>query len=57
MGIRGLYSTLKKRGLDPVAADPQDYQNQAVEVDLFGAFYGSLVRQITDDYDPSKVRT
>ncbi|KAI7819423.1 hypothetical protein BC939DRAFT_495267 [Gamsiella multidivaricata] len=56
MGIRGLYSTLKKRGLDPVAADPQDYQNQAVEVDLFGAFYGSLVRQITDDYDPSKVR-
>ncbi|KAI7831126.1 hypothetical protein BC939DRAFT_473193 [Gamsiella multidivaricata] len=56
MGVRGLYSTLKKRGLDPVAVDPQNYQNQAVEVDLFGAFYGSLVRQITDDYDPSKVR-
>jgi len=55
MGVTGFYQALKKHGLDPAPIDTQECKNELVDIDLFGSFYGWLVGQITDDYDPTKV--
>ncbi|KAK3828719.1 MAG: hypothetical protein J3Q66DRAFT_17244 [Benniella sp.] len=60
MGIQGLYGELSKRHLHPQAIDVKEIAklpNTTIEVDLFGAFYTTVLDIITKEYFREGVRS
>lgn len=53
MGIEGLYKELSKHHLNPQAIDVKELAqrpNTTIEIDLFGAFYTTVIDTITKEY-------
>jgi 5'-3' exonuclease len=54
MGIEGLFSTLKKKGLAPMPVDLSQFKDTRIEVDLFGSYFARILTLMTDDYGTDK---